>query len=349
MRIHFICLILAFTLLPRAGWSSNGSQIQIKKFRFHQHLGADFERLVLEFTQKGAGLPNVRVLPLQNGKEASLNIGEATLIGAIPEATINDSYSKTSRYIGPISINNDNPSLGFTIRTFVKNPTVSIDAFWLKSPTRLIVDVYPKGSLRANGPDVLKHSASRRLASTKKGGLAPNRNVICFFTAAQVHASLGFELGAAPKALNMTVDDSGVNYAADKNVICYPYSAQAQPKVTFDLRTGAPRISSEPVQEQRPVVQTPAVQTPAKQPWNVGRPLTKEEQLNRDADLALGLPGDEELDGRGLASPGLFDGTDNFDKNKPPPSLGKNLAPAPGRPALQANPAPGGFIVPGNR
>lgn len=341
-------------LLPLLSLGADTSQIQIKKFRFHQHLGLDFERLVLEFSQRGSGTPQVSVSPTQNGREASLNVSSATLVGAIPEATINDSYSRVSRYIGPISINNDNPNFGFSIRTFIKNANVSVDSFWLKNPTRLIVDVYPKGSLRAQGPDVLKnHSGpSRGLASHKP--TPGNHNVICFFTAAQVQASLGFEQGKTPRSLAMSVDDSGVNYAADKNVICYPYAAQAQPKIAFEMKAGTPRLSYEPSASAPRSTNSFTAQPPPPrhEQWNTGRPLTKDEQLNRDADLALGLPGDADLEGRGLASPGLFDGADNFDKNKPPPTLGKALSPfkpgSTGRPIL-ANPGPGGLLPPVNR
>lgn len=353
-------MVKGFTILSLVlGLGAHGfepSQVQIKKFRFHSHHALNFERLVIEFGNRGGnGAAKVRMAPTGNGKETVVGVERVALVGAIPEAAINDAYSRESHFFGPIAINNDNPNAGFTIRTFVKNPNAMVDAFWLENPSRLILDVYPKTSPRAQGPEVLAaFSPSRGVASHGGRRVASHRgNVVCYFSNSQVVANLGFEKGNQPRGLAMVVDDSNAS-PAEGSVVCYPTSAQAQPRVTFNMRNQTQKVSMD--FDQRPVSSLPFSQPQHPQqyqqqhstPLFQSKPTSRDEQLNRDADMALG----GEDDGRGLASPGLFSGMDNFNKNNPPPTLGKQLAPPsqggglPGRSPQLANPAPAGLLPP---
>lgn len=334
---------LGILLSSLALQAAQPSQVQIKKFRFHHHNALNFERLVIEFANRGnGGNAHVRLAPSGNGKETMIGIDRVNLVGAIPESAINDAYTKESHFFGPVSINNDNPNAGFTIRTFVKNPHTMVDAFWLESPSRLIVDVYPKNSPRAQGPEVLAaFSHSRGLASHGGHGVKTagrKGNVVCFFSGAQVVANLGFEKANHSRGLAMVVDDSNANLT-DGGVVCYPMSAQAQPKVTFNMKNQTQRVSME--FGQRPLSSLPFSPAPQNAPFP-NTPSSHEEQLNRDADVALG----GEDDGHGLSSPGLFSGIDNFNKNNPPPTLGKQLAPPGGHAPQLANPTPGGLLPP---
>src|SRR5687768_6859128 len=95
-------------------------EFEIKSYRFNHHENLNFERLVLEFKTKGhlAQIPSVRAVPSSSGKETVIHVGKIVLVGAIPEASINDSYTRKSSFIGPVSLNTDTGS-GFSIRTFL--------------------------------------------------------------------------------------------------------------------------------------------------------------------------------------------------------------------------------------
>ena len=151
-RIISVLVILTVALAPtlaRAGKDEELAKFEIRKFRFRRHNTKNFERLVIQFTGKNqAGpKPSVKIIAPTTGKEATIEIGNANLVGAIPEALINDSYVSRSHFLGPVSINTDGPEAGFTIRTFLKAP-VGVDAFWLEHPDRLVLDVFPR-ALRA--------------------------------------------------------------------------------------------------------------------------------------------------------------------------------------------------------
>lgn len=335
--------------------SAENAQLEIKKFRFNQHNELVFERLVLEFASKGGGhhTPSIRLAPSASGKETLISVDRVTLVGAIPESTINDSYSKKSRFFGPVSISTDNPTAGFTIRTFVKTSQAVVDSFWLEKPHRLIVDVYPKSSPRAAGPGILNNfHPQRSVASAVTHGKTGHKtlpksvdNVLCFMANAQIVADLGFESAQHARGLSMTVDDSTMNYGAtDKQVVCYPKKALMQPKVTFSPKYSIPKATLELDQSMH--APTPVAPPAAPSNWETGKDkVSKEEQTNRDADVALGLPNDAELEGRGLSSPSFFSSQDNFNKNNPPPTLGKPLLPPGAKPTL-ANPAPVGLLPP---
>jgi hypothetical protein len=236
-----------------------GTELQIKKFRFNRHNKLRFERLVIEFSSKlpSKEIPTLRLIPDKSGKETIIHINKASLIGAIPESAINESYTNKSQYFGPISINTDTSS-GFDIRTFIKQSHSLVDAFWLEKPARLIVDVYPKDSARAGGPNVAipreTASGSADVAVTEKNGHKPEKVakaekeftpmekpqedlVLCFPANSLVKADVGFEKGSAKNGAQapVSIDKTYAAAAASlqNNIVCYPKSAQVTPLLKF--------------------------------------------------------------------------------------------------------------------
>ena len=247
--------ILAIT--PFFAFSDDDAQLQIKKFRFNRHVKLGFERLVIEFSNKAPGkvVPNIRLIPDKLGKETTVQVSKATLVGAIPESSMNDSYAKKSHYFGPVSINTDTTA-GFEIRTFIKQSHSIVDAFWLQNPSRLIVDVFPKDSERALGANIKTSRTTASFESSEptaskvnSNGAKTNRSdwmklekpeddlVLCFPTNTQVKANIGFEkftprLGAGvPLSIDNTF--SSASSSVQESIVCYPKGAQVTPLLKF--------------------------------------------------------------------------------------------------------------------
>jgi hypothetical protein len=185
-------------------------------------------------------------------------VSQASLVGAIPESAINDSYVKKSQYFGPISINSDSTS-GFDIRTFIKQSHSIVDAFWLEKPSRLIVDVFTKSSDRAQGPNmVLKRAtasvASKNPTAIESGKVEPEGSkampssvdwtksekpgdeaVLCFPANTQVKANIGFEKSAEAPVVPANIDNTYAKTASNGQdmIVCYPKGAQVTPHLKF--------------------------------------------------------------------------------------------------------------------
>lgn len=238
--------------------SAGETELQIQKFRFNRHVKLGFERLVIEFASKSAGKSNpvIRLVPDSAGKETTVHVSQATLVGAIPESAINDSYVKKSQYFGPVSISSDS-SNGFEIRTFIKQSHSIVDAFWLEKPSRLIVDVFPKTSDRAQGPNMVVKRSTASIGnmgerkrsgnenkSEEKDSTAPawtqmdrptDESVLCFPANTQVRANIGFEKGVGPTSAANNVDStySAASSNTQDLIVCYPKGAQVTPHLKF--------------------------------------------------------------------------------------------------------------------
>lgn len=227
---------------------------QIKKFRFSRHDKQRFERLVLEFAARGdfEKGPSVRLVPNESDSEVTIRVSDAAITGSIPESAINESYANKSRLLGPISLNTDDPSEGFTVKTFFKDSGLTADAFWLESPYRLIIDVYPKGAVRSKGPHVLK-STQRNLASeyveedspklvkaSKSDFYRGRDTVLCFPAGSQVSMSIGFASQPGGNAKSkVNVDNPGANLPTDPTaIVCYPVAAQLKATIHFHQKDG---------------------------------------------------------------------------------------------------------------
>jgi hypothetical protein len=264
-------LLMCFTLYSVFASAAGETELQIKKFRFNRHVKLGFERLVIEFETKTPMKTNpiIRLVPNASGKETTVHINQASLVGAIPESAINDSYVKKSQYFGPVSINSD-ASAGFEIRTFIKQSHSVVDAFWLDKPSRLIIDVFPKSSDRAQGPNIV---LKRTTASLSRKAEPQNSNpeeksietekksveikeskptesatpewtkmekpsyesILCFPAHTQVKANIAFDKGLTGTDAVANVD--ATYGAASKNnqdiIVCYPKGAQVTPKLKF--------------------------------------------------------------------------------------------------------------------
>lgn len=330
-------------LLPILGCVSAiaGSQLEIKKFRFNQHQSPHFDRLVFEFGAKGLhGAPGLRVLP--KGKETLVSIDKVSIVGAIPETNINDSYGKNAKYLGPVSFNTDSHD-GFSIRVFTKQENTKVEAFWLESPSRLIIDAFPASSDRAQGPHVLH--AKRNVATGGKkarhGHGGNKEGVYCFNSAAQVKAALTYENGDHFKGIPMTVDGApGQTSPVVDNIVCYPKSAQVMPKVSFSNGEGPARVEASvavPVEAPTVEVVKPKSLLPPSSGWvpptSPKLPPTsgwvpptnsngdREALLNKEADDVMA----QEEPRKTASQDNSWE--DNFNKNNPPPTLGKTLLP----------------------
>jgi len=254
--IPFVCL----TLNTLFASGDPQAEFQIKKFRFNRHLKLGFERLVLEFSSKGGSKesPTIRLVPDNLGKETTIHVSKASLVGAIPESSINEAYTKKSQYFGPISINTDTTA-GFEVRTFTKQSRSIVDAFWLQNPPRLIVDVFPKDSDRAMGPNVVQKRSTASVAvepshpAEQHGhpSSVPAKSgkdwtemekpgddaILCFPANAQVRANIGFEKGVGRAGTNVAegIDNTFGAAAAGTpdTIVCYPKGAQVTPLLKF--------------------------------------------------------------------------------------------------------------------
>jgi hypothetical protein len=160
-------------------------------------------------------------------------------MGAIPESLINDSYVKKSRWLGPLSVNTDNPSNGFTLRASLKNPHAKIRALWLANRPRLVIDaVFDKTA-----------PSPKRLAIEREHeGVAPFDHFICF----PANASVGMNVIFQPRDRHdeelknvhvnlqgLTSDDSAA--PPPDAIVCYPRNAQVTASLAFETTVSSPQ------------------------------------------------------------------------------------------------------------
>jgi len=227
--------LLTLNLGPTFSFADeSSSKLEIRKFRFSRNTRKNFERLVIEFSEKGSGAkPSLRTVPLNGGNEATVEIGETALVGAIPEALINDSYVARSSFLGPISINTDGPVSGFTIRTFLKQ-SVAVDAFWLEHPARLVLDVFPANSPRVDGRPPIQEERPRKPASTNHGGDHNiNSEIVCYPLSSAVSATVGFaskNSDLSSMSIDATTPPAGTG---PEPVICFLAASRVMASITY--------------------------------------------------------------------------------------------------------------------
>lgn len=252
LYILVACLVGESLILSQASFAQDAKtmpRVEIKKFRFRRHNKKNFERLVIEFLDKDhGGSPRITTLPSSSGKEASIQIENVSLVGAIPESLINDSYVSKSRFLGPVSINTDGPVKGFVIRTFLKEP-VGVDAFWLDRPGRLVLDVFPANSARVDGR--VPESEFREIAQIRPPQESrpkeESNGIVCYPLNAAVSATVSFQSkmtsGAGQfgvEALPFGLIGGGGNNSGAEPVICFLSSSQVVAKVAFKPKSFDP-------------------------------------------------------------------------------------------------------------
>lgn len=316
--------------------SAFGNDLTIRNFRFARHNALDFERLVIEFKASESGAkPGVKINLSE--KEAQIQLRGAQLVGGIPETAINESFKGSSKYFGPLSINTDSPDGNVLLRAFTKKSNSKVDAFWLNDPPRLIVDVFPEDSERSFGREVVgnrefastgshkkAHSsshASEESVSAPKG----NSNVVCYPANAQVKPTIGFDKRANSKGLVVSAADLQ-NKGIGSDILCFTTNSQVVPTISFRSNDSASGLANMfPTNfEEKPRVFVPTSE-PVKKQVAIEKPMSAspDEQTNLEADEIMGL-GD---DGSRAPTTSASQYDDSFNKNNPPPTLGKTLLP----------------------
>lgn len=264
--LRFLTLLVLTSTVAALGADKG----EIKRFRFQRHAKQDFERLVMEFGGNGKGAtPNVKVTPQSAEKNVQIAVEGFSLVGAIPEAAMNESFGRRSKYLGSLALNTDKANSLF-IKANLKDSKVQIDAFWLDSPSRLVVDAFPASSPRAAGPAVLanhrvtasEHTAPKAAeaheaheaheatppAPTKKK--AHKGSFVCYPASAQVVASTSYEDPATKKGLQIETDGAPVTgpTAANQNTVaCFPQSSKLKAKIK--VQGEEPMAAAEPAEK----------------------------------------------------------------------------------------------------
>ena len=234
MLTHWKMMTLIFAGLCQFFGTAHASDLEVKDYRFRKHSSQKYERLVLEFAQQNVKGPEVKLTQAGSGGDASIEMSHSSLVGAIPEASINESYVSGSQYLGPISVSTDTPEGGFTIRTYLKSPNIKLDAFWLSSPSRLVIDAFPHNSPRAHGLSAPK----RHVAQAKAARSAPKTSksgYVCFPGSTQVGLKVSFRsihLGNS-EADQIPIDLQRGKHGTEDGIVCYPRSAEVNPQIGF--------------------------------------------------------------------------------------------------------------------
>ena len=112
--------------------AADPAQFELENFRFSPHKG--FERLVLQFKYGPKKPPELKLK--HEGQAFTIEVDKANLVGAIPEAAINET-SRLARFLGPVTIETEG---GFNIGVALKGSGSKARAFWLENPHRLVID-----------------------------------------------------------------------------------------------------------------------------------------------------------------------------------------------------------------
>ena len=190
------------------------TELNIAKFRFTRFDSSQFERLVIEFLGSAPSEEvEIKKGEKNNQTDVTLTLNNVSISGSIPEANMNASYRDKKKWIGPLSFNSNPSQKLVSIRTLLSEKDTEIDAFWLNSPTRLVIDVYPKGSPRAQSRDIA--APSRKVASMSK---------------------------AAPKAASKAASNSPTQ-SQEESVYCFPASAEINPQINFQPWMGSSSVA----------------------------------------------------------------------------------------------------------
>lgn len=259
MRFTFITILSCFMALK-----SFSANFEIKSYRFHSHIRENYDRLVLEMAKiNGTETPLVKVTN-ESASEALIEIQNAKLVGAIPESSINNSFMATSRYLGPITFNNDSPANSFSIKLWLKKTDSDVDAFWQDAAGKLVVDVYPKNSLRAKGLNQLHDN--RNTASVSAPKIKCNNEelpkYLCFPASARVGLKVKFDVSpylktkiqAIPVQLGTIATSS--SFSSQDAIVCYPSIARVTPSFTFEAFVEPEQLSNEVFHNEQPMPQT---------------------------------------------------------------------------------------------
>jgi hypothetical protein len=270
-------LLTAATALPNSHSTENsGVQLEIRQYRFSRY-NSTTDRLVLEFERKdhSADAPQAKV-ESGHGGEWTIDTGNVVLLGAIPESLITDSYKKTSRFLGDISVNMESPTEGFSIKVATKKNS-HVSAQWLQNPTRLVIDT--QASREKHAPP--RQAASFELKAPHRPGID---DLACFPANSKVSLTVTFQPNAnrQEEIQNIRVNTAGTTLAPEEEpppdaIVCYPRLKQVAATLSFEDHIRNHFLSQE---SQTSKIFTPAENAP---------PVTKTTKtFGNEADLDPG-------------------------------------------------------------
>ncbi len=257
MRLNKIALLICCAFLGNqanvsASEGGPAAQLEIRQYRFSRH-GGDHDRLVLEFDRKdsaGHHTPNVKV-EKSEGESSLVKLHGAVLLGAIPESLINDSFSKKSRFLGPVSLTMDAPESGLSVRVEHKRSGAQVKALWLQNPSRLVIDAYSHGGA-GHSPD--RQASSVQHSSPRRPGLD---KLMCFPATSKVSLTVSFQAPApsSEDIQNIRVNTDGTTLTAAPTppadaIVCYPRKSFVTASLSFEETQRNAAITQTPATEK---------------------------------------------------------------------------------------------------
>ncbi len=295
MTVGFFLSLICLSLTAKAAESTKMEEApayEIHKYRFNPKKKGGAERFVIQFKEKGSpiGLPEVKVVK-DSATEAMIEVKNAPLVGAIPEAAMSDSVVKKSRFVNQITMNTDSPAGGFSLRSGLKTEAV-VKASWATKPSRLVIDISGDTKTADRGEPHFGHLRPRPSMTVAHGD--GNEEYLCFPSNAQVGLSVTFQPKKPKDEIpNVRIDlDAAQAAAADSSsdaIVCYPSSAQVFATISFhDSRDTNGFIGSASTASKSPFVWNPAAPPPGEKP--VSRPRRGEPADGREQRMAVPPP-----------------------------------------------------------
>jgi len=231
--LAFLCgALIAITV--RADVASD--RYTIRQHRYSPHGEAGYERFVLQFDGGRRSDPAVRVTN-ESGSWV-VRVANARIDGAIPESAINEKTIAHAHVFRTVAVDTDGSGKGFSLRFTAKRNDAVVKAFWLESPSRLVVDAYASG---------IPTSSARAVAGQ---GKKKSPEYFCFTAEAQVGLSTVFQRkfrGDGSPEVEPPTATSG------DPIVCYPSAAQVVARVMLERQRGgktaavaAPQPENEP-------------------------------------------------------------------------------------------------------
>lgn len=237
----WVACLMALCAPVQAESDAATAQLEINQHRFSRHAGG-YDRLVLEFTRKDSNPVAPQIHADQNATGGwNISVENATLLGAIPESMINDSFKNKSRFLGEVSVNADSPR-GFTVTANLKSGRGKhIESFWLDAPARLVIDSY--GSVGHVAEK--RESASVAVAPGQKPVIEREAkfpgfaHLICFPATSRVGLTVVFQPEATEgdQMQNYRINTDGIGGSTQPSadaINCYPKKSQIKAALSYE-------------------------------------------------------------------------------------------------------------------
>jgi hypothetical protein len=237
--LAFLCGALIAISVRAEGPSDRYS---IRKHRYSPHGDAGYERFVIEFD--GARRANAAVEVSGGNGEWVIRVANARLDGAIPESAMNDRTLVGAHVFKSVAIDADGSGRGFSLRFTTKRRDAQLKAFWLESPSRLVIDAYASGIPVAGARGV---TARRK----QKGP-----EYFCFNAEAQVGLSTVFQRKLRGEPAPAVAPPTATSNEA---IVCYPAAAQVVARVLLERQRGPSAAATMPVEAEPAVAEAPAL------------------------------------------------------------------------------------------